>query len=487
MGRLHRGGVDIVEVELLTDIKTSMEHNFDLLEGVAQRIVLRFVAPGGEPLAAEGYEVAGGAWLPGHPAVYFGVEPLEDGVLLLVPGLCAAGLAWQYAVSVRERATDVVWTVLRGEICVERDLSGATGTAAMDMEAVVCLNADTLELDVALGDSTVICLNEAAAARAARAAAEASVQEAAAYFERMQELALGTKGEQGEPGAYYIPYVSTSGLLAWNKSDPSLPSITSRDIRGPKGSTGPQGEPGPPGPQGEPGVVTKEAIEAVLPIEYTNTHAVMFGENSLAVNGGVSIGRDGGSIGAEDVNIGYQARAGGSGACVTIGSHAESEGGNNVTIGTYSKTSYFYDIAIGPYADARQASAIAIGNRATALSSYSIAIGQGARVGGLFDNAVAIGRGAQVKTAGQLLLSSYDSSGASLRLELLPGEATGLDGDMQADNPFVYGAKFIISVKDHLDGRVESCVFDVGKLFKFLEANGATIENYTEEVYGYGS
>lgn len=224
-----------------------------------------------------------------------------------------------------------------------------------------------------------------------------------------------------------------------------------------------------------------------MPIKYTDDHTVMFGENSVAERGSVSIGRESGSSGLQDVNIGYHARSGGSGACVTIGTHAASEGGSNVTIGINSRTSYFFNIALGRFAQATSSSSIAIGNGATALADNSIALGQGANVLQGCENSIAIGRNASCNDEGQIMLSSYHRSGASLRLELKAGDATGLDGDMQDDNPFVYGAKFIISVKDHLDGRVESCVFDVGKLFKFLQQNGAEIKTEFESVYGYGS
>lgn len=84
----------------------------------------------------------------------------------------------------------------------------------------------------------------------------------------------GPAGKDGAPGPYYIPSVSSSGLLTWSKSDSSMPSITSRDVRGPQGEPGEKGAPftyadftqeqlaalkgekgeqGPTGPQGEPG------------------------------------------------------------------------------------------------------------------------------------------------------------------------------------------------------------------------------------------
>lgn len=202
-------------------------------------------------------------------------------------------------------------------------------------------------------------------------------------------------------------------------------------------------------------------------------YAITIGANATTGSGfSVVIGANASSSGADSV---------------VIGREAVLNGGQSVVIGYYAHCEYYGNIALGIYSDARSASSIAIGNRATALSDYSIALGRGANVLQGCENSIAIGRNASCNAEGQIMLSSYHRSGASLRLELKAGDATGLDGDMQADNPFVYGAKFIISVKDHLDGRVESCVFDVGKLFKFLQQNGAEIKTEFESVYGYGS
>ena len=56
-------------------------------------------------------------------------------------------------------------------------------------------------------------------------------------------------GPQGPVGPYYIPSVSSVGILSWTNTG-SLPNPLSVNIRGPEG---PQGIQGIPGAQGEPG------------------------------------------------------------------------------------------------------------------------------------------------------------------------------------------------------------------------------------------
>lgn len=88
-----------------------------------------------------------------------------------------------------------------------------------------------------------------------------------------------SNGSDGKDGGYYTPSVDASGNLTWTPSDPSMPPVSSSNIKGPKGdtgNTGPQGpagqngvdgEDGAQGPKGDPG----DAADAVMVVTLTGT------------------------------------------------------------------------------------------------------------------------------------------------------------------------------------------------------------------------
>ena len=60
----------------------------------------------------------------------------------------------------------------------------------------------------------------------------------------------GPAGAAGENGGYYQPSVDDNGDLSWMGSKVGMPSVQTKNIRGPQG---PQGATGPQGPKGDPG------------------------------------------------------------------------------------------------------------------------------------------------------------------------------------------------------------------------------------------
>lgn len=48
----------------------------------------------------------------------------------------------------------------------------------------------------------------------------------------------GEEGADGENGGYYMPAVSSAGLLNWTPSKSGMPAVPSADIKGPKGDAG---------------------------------------------------------------------------------------------------------------------------------------------------------------------------------------------------------------------------------------------------------
>ena len=60
----------------------------------------------------------------------------------------------------------------------------------------------------------------------------------------------GPAGADGEDGGYYQPSVDDNGDLSWMGSKAGMPSVQTKNIRGPQG---PQGETGQAGPKGDPG------------------------------------------------------------------------------------------------------------------------------------------------------------------------------------------------------------------------------------------
>ena len=60
----------------------------------------------------------------------------------------------------------------------------------------------------------------------------------------------GPAGADGDDGGYYQPSVDDNGDLSWMGSKAGMPSVQTKNIRGPQG---PQGETGQAGPKGDPG------------------------------------------------------------------------------------------------------------------------------------------------------------------------------------------------------------------------------------------
>ena len=57
-------------------------------------------------------------------------------------------------------------------------------------------------------------------------------------FDVMNGDGGGGSGNGGENGGYYIPAVSSAGLLNWTPSKSDMPAVASADIKGPKGDAG---------------------------------------------------------------------------------------------------------------------------------------------------------------------------------------------------------------------------------------------------------
>ncbi len=65
----------------------------------------------------------------------------------------------------------------------------------------------------------------------------------------------GPKGDKGDAGPYFLPNVSSEGVISWTNNG-NLPNPTSVNIKGPQGEQGPQG---PKGDKGDPGEATSLA------------------------------------------------------------------------------------------------------------------------------------------------------------------------------------------------------------------------------------
>lgn len=59
---------------------------------------------------------------------------------------------------------------------------------------------------------------------------------------------------------YYIPSVSSDGVLSWTPTDPSMPAVDAANITGPEGKTGIRGPQGIPGIAGADGSVSFESL-----------------------------------------------------------------------------------------------------------------------------------------------------------------------------------------------------------------------------------
>lgn len=492
-----------------------MEHYFKLLEGMAQRIVLRYETESGEPLPVGGYVASGMAWATGGSPRLFDVDMREDSVVLTVPGLWAVGLPWQYCVMVREKNTEISWPVLTGEITVEPMPCGG-GVAPGEIEAVACLSSETLDVTVKLGESTASC--SVAVEKAVVAAGEAE-----AYYKKMQELAINTRGPQGEPGA-----------------------------------------PGAPGKDAE---ITKEALEAVLPVactaeglaradvsgvlvvgagararsenqviignaacgETVASRVVVLGDGAevgrasaeaLAVGAGakvsyesaeaVAVGARAAASARKSVAQGWRASAGGMGS-VALGSESRAVGAGDVIVGSgaYSENIGQDRVAVGRDAVARGNNAVGVGAIARAVGENALAVGYNVRAevdavavgvgafaaerGAAFGNyahagahALALGGGA-VAEKNSVVLQCGSADGVRFSLEMVAGEATGERGSVCGEDSqaFLRGGAFRFRVRDILSGAEEVCTFSIGALFKALQGLGAVVEMQADG-YSYG-
>lgn len=59
----------------------------------------------------------------------------------------------------------------------------------------------------------------------------------------------GPKGDKGDTGPYFLPNVSSEGVISWTNNG-NLPNPTSVNIKGPQGEQGPKGDKGDPGAAG---------------------------------------------------------------------------------------------------------------------------------------------------------------------------------------------------------------------------------------------
>ena len=66
------------------------------------------------------------------------------------------------------------------------------------------------------------------------------------------EQLTGPKGDKGETGTLFVPYIDEEGNLSWT-NDGELENPETVNIKGPKGDTGEKGETGEQGIQGENG------------------------------------------------------------------------------------------------------------------------------------------------------------------------------------------------------------------------------------------
>ena len=147
----------------------------------------------------------------------------------------------------------------------------------------------------------------------------------------------GGSGESGENGGFYIPDVSSEGLLSWSPSKADMPIVPSVNIRGPKGDTGSTGDTGPAGSDGAPG---KDGTSVT--VASVNTSSEDGGSNVVTFSDGKTLTVKNGSKGrtGDQGHAGSDGAPGKDGTSVTVASVSTSsaDGGSNVVTFSDGKT-----------------------------------------------------------------------------------------------------------------------------------------------------
>ena len=102
----------------------------------------------------------------------------------------------------------------------------------------------------------------------------------------------GADGEDGADGGYYQPSVDDSGNLSFMGSKVGMPTVQTKNIRGPQGIQGPPGEDGAPGSDGETPNITIGTVQTISPGD--NATASITGQTpNLVLNLGIPQGQQG--------------------------------------------------------------------------------------------------------------------------------------------------------------------------------------------------
>lgn len=89
------------------------------------------------------------------------------------------------------------------------------------------------------------------------------------------------KGDKGDNGSYYEPYLDSEGNLIFVPSSSELETLNVGNVIGPQGPQGPQGETGPQGPPGPQGstITSIEPIESSKSGEWFQTYGTIPGSS----------------------------------------------------------------------------------------------------------------------------------------------------------------------------------------------------------------
>ena len=100
-----------------------------------------------------------------------------------------------------------------------------------------------------------------------------------------ENLAKLIKGDKGDTGGYYVPSVSTAGVLSWEASADEMPTITSRNIKGAKGDKGDTGDNGV-SPTVEVSKTGKVTTLTFVDAEGTKTATILDGADGTGAGSG---------------------------------------------------------------------------------------------------------------------------------------------------------------------------------------------------------
>lgn len=140
----------------------------------------------------------------------------------------------------------------------------------------------------------------------------------------------------------------------------------------------------------------------------TNDNAVALGAGAISTNASsVAVGRNTRAGNDSAIAMGLSAAATGAGA-IAIGDSSGASGYTDIAIGAEAAATGGASTAIGTASGATATNSTAIGELASAAAPDSTALGKGATVADTHTNSMAIGKGAETTTEGQIMLGSAD-------------------------------------------------------------------------------